>query len=272
MRLIAGQDTEFKASVKMDRPSVNLSLNTTRLAVLEEFPGWDRVGHFIKSIIVENGCKTIGDIGGGRLPRVELDFVKQNNLAYHLFDISQPELDRADNGYHKVLMDVACSDNELSSSKVPRNFDLIFSHMLLEHLHDPLQAHRNFFKMLRPGGLSVHMFPSRNNLPLFVNGLIPEKLSHSLLKKLQPHRDTDGQEGKFEAFYHLCGAPNAKLRALYESTGFKVLQHTSFVGHEYYKRIKPLAMIERALRPFIVSAGLPLITANLLILRKPLSH
>ena len=96
----------------MDNSSVDLSLNTTRLAVLDEFPGWDRVGHFIKSIIVENGCKTIGDIGGGRLPQVELEFVKQHNLAYHLFDISQPELDRADKSYYKVLMDVACSTSK----------------------------------------------------------------------------------------------------------------------------------------------------------------
>ena len=241
-----------------------------RLAELQHFPGWEKVGGFITSLIREQNAKVVGDIGGGRLPRVDLDFVRANKLNYHLFDISADELARADKAYHKVQMDVTCDDATRARLELDGKFDLIFSHMLLEHLHDPLQAHRNFYRFLKPGGLSVHMFPSRNNLPLFVNGLIPEKISHGLLKLLQPHRDTDGEEGKFEAYYKLCGAASAASRKLYEDIGFEVLRHTSYVGHEYYRRLKPLAAIEKALRPIIVRADLPIISANLLSLRKPL--
>jgi hypothetical protein len=64
--------------------------------------------------------------------------------------------------------------------------------------------------------------------------------------------------------------PSQKLRAAYESVGFEVVQHTSYVGHEYYRRIGPLAAIEKKLRPLLVKMNAPMISANLLILRKPL--
>jgi SAM-dependent methyltransferase len=241
-----------------------------RLAELDDFPGWNKVGGFIKSLILAQGAKAIGDVGGGRLPRIDLDFVAKNALTYNLFDISSDELAQADDGYRKIVMDVCCDDRSFAESHAPQNLDLIFSHMLLEHLPDPLQAHRNFFKMLRPGGLSVHLFASKSNFPLFVNGFIPELLWHAILKLLQPHRDTSGEEGKFEALYRMCGAPTGATRRAYQAVGFEVVQHTSYVGHEYYKRIKPLAAVERALRPVIVKMDLPMVSANLLILQRPL--
>lgn len=245
---------------------------SARLATLDHFPGWERAPRFLMDLIDQMRAKTVGDVGGGRMPRISRDFIESRGLAYHLFDISQAELDLADPRHVKVCLDIASPDGNSKVASLAGKFDLIFSHMLLEHVADPMQAHRNMFRMLRPGGLSVHMFPSRNNFPLFVNGLIPEKVSYGLLKVLQPHRDTAGQEGKFEAYYHHCGAPSDTLRRAYEEIGFEVLQHTSYVGHDYYKRIKPLAMVERGLRPLIVKLGLPIITANLLILRKPLSN
>ncbi len=252
-------------------PSLSNSATSAapRYAQLQDFPGWEKVGDFIKNLITQTNAKAVGDVGGGRLPRIGLDFVRQHGLTYYLFDISEAELAQADGGYQKIEMDVCCNAERFAKTKAPKNLDLIFSHMLLEHLPDPMQAHRNFFKMLRPGGLSVHLYPSKNNFPLFVNGLIPEKVSYAILKKLQPHRDTSGQEGKFEAYYHFCGTPSPKLRAAYDGLGFEVLQHTSYVGHEYYRRIPPLAAIEKRLRPLLVKMEAPLISANLLILRKP---
>ena len=249
-----------------------MSKAQTKYADIGEFPGWDKAGDFIKGVIKSNRFKIIGDIGGGRLPRVGLDFINQHGLTYNLFDIAANELAQAHDSYQKIEMDVACSDATFNSLDVRKDFDLIFSHMLLEHLTDPLQAHRNIFRMLRPGGMSLHMFPSRNNFPLFVNGFIPEAISHKLLKVVQPHRDTMGQEGKFKAYYKLCGAPSEAHSRLYESIGFDVIKHTSYVGHDYYKRLPPLAAAERSMRKLNIKAGLPLINATLLILKKPLAN
>ena len=238
---------------------------------LDAFPGWNRSQPFLKELILESGAKRVGDVGGGRLPRIELDFIKAHGIDYFLFDISAHELALADKAYHKIEMDVCCDEAGFEKLNAPRALDLIFSHMLLEHLPDPMAAHRNFFEMLRPGGLSVHMFPSKNNFPLFLNGLIPESFSKRLLQFVQPHRNESGEEGKFEAFYHYCGVPKASTIKAYEDIGFEVVQQTSFVGHEYYRRIAPLAALERAMRPLIVKTGLPFISAHLLILRKPVA-
>jgi hypothetical protein len=109
-------------------------------------------------------------------------------------------------------------------------------------------------------------------LPLYLNSLIPEGLSRSILKLLQPHRNTAGQEGKFEAYYRYCGAPSKALQNAYQSIGYEVVQHTSYVGHDYYKRIPILRNAEKVMRKVIVNAELPIISTNLLILRKPRAH
>ncbi len=246
--------------------------HSAKFSDLREFPGWDKSADFIKNIIAEHGMKVIADVGGGRLPRIGIDFLRTNGLKYHLVDISADELSMADPAYHKIVMDVACGDSEFEKLNLTPEFDLVFSHMLLEHLRDPMQAHRNFYRMLKPGGYSVHMFPSKNNLPLLVNGLIPEAVSSTILKVLQPNRQHANDEGKFEAYYRHCGAPTETLRKTYEQIGFEVVRHTSYIGHEYYKRIPGLRQLERAMRGILSKAQLPIISANLLILRKPNIH
>ena len=238
-------------------------------ATLDTFPGWDRSGDFIKKLILSNNSKRIGDVGGGRMPRIDLDFIRKNDIDYYLFDISASELALADAAYHKIEMDVCCDEQGFKKIAAPRDLDLIFSHMLLEHLPDPMAAHRNFFKMLKPGGVSVHMFPSKNNFPLLLNSMIPESVSRTILRLVQPHRNEIGEEGKFEAFYHYCGVPRDSTLKAYEAIGYEVVGQTRYVGHEYYRRIPPLAALERKLRPLIARLGLPFISAHLLILRKP---
>jgi SAM-dependent methyltransferase len=235
---------------------------------LEKFPGWEHASDYLKSLILENGCKVVADIGGGAQPMVDLDFLRTHQIQYYVFDISAEELAKADPGYRKAQLDITCDEASFRASKVRTDFDLVFSHMMLEHVHDPLKAHANFGRMLRPGGLSVHLYPSMNNFPLFVNSLMPEWLTAPVLRLLQPGRTQDGTAGKFPAFYRYCGAPSLRLRRVLSSTGFDVVQHTAYVGHDYYKRIKPLAAIERMLRKVILALGVPVVSANLLVLKK----
>jgi hypothetical protein len=138
----------------------------------------------------------------------------------------------------------------------------------MEHVQEPLKAHANFARLLKPGGLSVHMYPSKYNFPLFMNTLIPEALSLKILPLLQPNRRQEGNEGKFVAFYKYCGPPSRKLAQTLSGAGFAVERHTAYVGHRYYKRIKPLAAIEKRLRKVILAAHIPMTSANLLVLRK----
>jgi SAM-dependent methyltransferase len=236
---------------------------------LEKFPGWERASGYLKALILENGFKKVADIGGGAQPMIDLDFIRAHGIEYTVFDISASELAKADPTYNKIQLDITCDESAFRAKRLPTGFDLVFSHMMLEHVADPLKAHANFARLLRPGGLSVHLYPSMNNFPLFANSLMPEWLSGRILRLLQPGRTQEGTAGKFVAYYKYCGAPSMRLRNVFQQNGFEVVQHTAFVGHDYYKRIRPLAAAERALRKLVLAARVPLVSANLLILKKP---
>lgn len=235
---------------------------------LDSFPGWEMAPDFLKRLILEKGCKVIADIGGGANPLIDMDFIEKHGLQYYVFDISAPELAKADPRYRKVEFDITANEETFRAAKLRTDFDLVFSHMMMEHVQEPLKAHANFARLLRPGGLSVHMYPSKYNFPLFVNTLMPEALSLRILPLLQPNRKQEGNEGKFVAFYKYCGPPSRKLASVLHGAGFEVQQHTAYVGHRYYKRIKPLAFVEKLLRKLILAAHIPMTSANLLILRK----
>jgi SAM-dependent methyltransferase len=246
-----------------------MAFSARRYEDLDRFPGWGKASDYLKSLILENGCKVVADIGGGARPMIDLAFIRAHGIAYYVFDIAAGELAKADQGYNKIELDITCGEGEFRARKIRSDFDLVFSHMMLEHVADPRKAHANFARLLRPGGLSVHLYPSMNNFPLFANSLMPERLSGPLLRLLQPNRKQEGTEGKFAAYYKYCGAPSMRLRRVFHESGFEVVQHTAFVGHEYYKRIKPLAKVERAMRKLLLAAHVPMVSANLLVLKKP---
>jgi hypothetical protein len=112
------------------------------------------------------------------------------------------------------------------------------------------------------------MYPSGKNLPLMFNRIVPEQISAAVLKIAQPNRDLSGHEGKFRAYYRMCGNPSPRLRAWFETLGYEILAHSGFVGHDYYKRIPVLRDLERMARASLVKAGIGITSAQLLIMRR----
>ena len=147
------------------------------LDVIDNFPSYEKAAPYLRQIITEHNYKLIADIGGGANPMLGHEFILANGIQYCLIDKSTSELKRADPIYDKIEADAASSNDVFQKQIAGRKFDLIFSHMLLEHIEDPLQAHRNFFNALNPGGRCVHIYPSPNNLPLALNRLLPEAIT-----------------------------------------------------------------------------------------------
>lgn len=239
-----------------------------RLDVVDNFPAYDKAGAYLKAMITEHDYKVIADIGGGANPMLDDDFIVNNNIQYSLIDKSKSELLKANSLYNKIEADATSDGDIFQKALSGRKFDLIFSHMFLEHIENPVQAHKNFYSALNPGGRCVHFYPSPNNLPLALNRLLPETISTYLLKIAQPTRDLEGAQGKFTAFYRMCGAPNHSLSAVFEEIGYTINQHTGYVGHGYYERFKSAAAIERRLRKIIYKLQLPLTSGCLLVLEK----
>ncbi len=212
--------------------------------------------------------KKVADIGGGAQPLLNRARVKENGLECTLLDISQAELDKAPDYYIKTRVDLNAPLDEFCALVGKERYDLMFSHDLLEHVKQPVRVHSNICAALKPGGLAVHFYPSGACLPLLINRLFPERITRPLLRVAQPHRDLDGRQGKFPAFYAMCGPPSKALHSQFERLGFNVIHHIGYIGHDYYKRVPLAREIEHSLRPFLCYAGIPMVSRSILVLQR----
>jgi SAM-dependent methyltransferase len=239
-----------------------------RLDVFDHFPGFTKAVAFLQDQILRGEMKTVADLGGGAKPLLGGEFIKEQHIDYTVFDIDQDELDKAPDCCIKVCVD-ACAPIEIFSQAVGTNrYDLIFSHMFLEHVKDPVAVHRNICAALKPGGLAIHMFPAPYNLPLATNRIVPEWLSRKMLKIAHPDRYVGDKHLKFPAFYKMCEPPSPAMHKEFDRLGFEVVRYTGFIGHRYYRRFPVLRDAERASRQLLVNLNIPMITYLLLILRK----
>lgn len=238
------------------------------LDVIDNFPSYERAGPYLQQMVTEHGYKAIADVGGGANPMLDHEFVVANGIRYCLIDKSVDELRKANAVFEKIHADATTSNDVFQKQIAGRKFDLIFSHMLLEHLENPFQAHKNFYAALNPGGRCVHFYPSPNNLPLALNRYLPEAVTALLLRFAQPLRDMEGTQRKFKAYYRMCGAPSLKLTRTFEAIGYAVDQHIGYVGHPYYERFTPAAFIEKRLRRALCRFGIPMTGGCLLVLQK----
>lgn len=238
------------------------------LEPLPKFPGFKTAPAFLKAKILATGARAIGDLGGGANPMLDEAFVKDNGLRYRVLDISDAELRKGPSYCDKICVDICAPTDVFAEQVEADSLDFAFSHMFLEHIREPDVAHRNIRHALRPGGVAVHFYPSPNNLPLFLNKIMPVSLSTGLVRIVQPQRDLEGRLGKFPAYYKLCGKSSAFIRAHFKALGFNVLCHTGFVGHGYYLRFPLIHEIGKALRGPTIAAGLRMTSFELLIVEK----
>ena len=141
-----------------------------------------------------------------------------------LIDIDDRELAKAPEGYGRIQADL-CAPLDPAIGQ----FDMVFSRFLLEHIPRPSEFHLNVLKMLRPGGVSIHYFPTLFAPPFLVNRTVPEWLSSWLLDRFLPERDRE-QHGKFPAFYRWCRGPSTTAHRRFTEIGFEGLQYCGYFG------------------------------------------
>jgi SAM-dependent methyltransferase len=226
---------------------------------------WKGYDDFVVELARRNGVTTVAELGGGANPVVG-DSEKWGFAEHRIVvDISANELAKAQGDVQTRVADLCQPiDDGLAA------YDLVFSKMLCEHLPKPRVFHENCFKLLRPGGLSVHFFPTLGAFPYVVNKIIPEKFARSVLDKLQPGRLQLGTMDKFPAYYRWTTGPTKLAIRRYESVGFKVEEWHGAFGHHYYHVIPPLAALERAKSNFLLEHPVPALTSfAVVVLRKP---
>jgi SAM-dependent methyltransferase len=217
---------------------------------------WSEYRGFVERLILERGARRICDLGGGANPVLTLDFVAEHGLDYLVADVSAEELAKAPVGYATLLADVSAPGFETAG-----DFDLVCSVFLAEHLRDPKTFHRNVHRMLRPGGIAFHFFPTWYALPFVVNRFLPERLSQFLLNRIQSGRDQEGQHAKFKAYYRWCRGPTRRQLHRFERLGFEIAHYTGFFGHGYYRGVVGIRRLDGLISEFLVRHPVPALTS-----------
>ncbi len=238
---------------------------TTNIWYGKSEDAWRGYEGFLTKIIMRSGAKHVLDIGGGANPVLTMDFVHREGISYSILDISETELQKAPECYNKIVADAASTRFSLN-----KTFDLVFSKMLLEHIKDAAQFHKNMLSILTNKGLSVHFFPTLYTLPFFVNMLLPERSADMLLYFIGP-RDRH-QHAKFRAYYNWCRGPVEGQIEKYSRLGYEVAEYAGFFGHSaYYAKIIPLRKLHEIKTVYLLRKPHPALTSYAyVVLRKPI--
>jgi 2-polyprenyl-3-methyl-5-hydroxy-6-metoxy-1,4-benzoquinol methylase len=215
---------------------------------------------------LESGAKRFCDIGGGAQPVIAPARIEELELEYVVLDESHVELDKGAAGYEQLRASILDADaiGELVRERGP--FEVAVSRWTAEHVPDGRRFHENVYRMLRPGGLAIHVFPTLYALPFVLNRVLPPALSALVLSGAQPEREAE----KFRPYYSWCRGPSRRQIQRLESVGFRVERYTGFFGHGYFARIKPLHAANRQLTERLVARPLPSMTSfALVVLRRP---
>lgn len=220
---------------------ISFAIESDRLVAPEGFR------HAVAELIRRHGVKDVCEVGGGANPLLTPGEIADLGLNYVVVDVSPEELAKADPAHTTIIADIAGGEPPVLSA-----FDLVFSQMMAEHLRDGAAFHRNVFRMLKPGGLAFHLYPTLYSLPRVINRLAPERLATSLLAHFNPDRDLIGQQVKFPAWYSWCEGPTRRQIRRLESTGFEVLDFVGIFGHSgYYSHVSSISNIHKQISRFL---------------------
>ncbi|HXF97238.1 MAG TPA: methyltransferase domain-containing protein [Gaiellaceae bacterium] len=214
---------------------------------------------FCRDLIVEHGFRRVCEIGGGRNPLFAVAEVRELGLHYIVLDVSASELEHAPDDFEKVVGDI-CRIDERTISDI----DFVFSHMVAEHVSDGAAMHRQIFRILRPGGMAAHLFPTLFS-PVFVaNRLLPDRLVDPISRRLYPTKK------RFPARYSKCFGPTRGMHRMLREIGYEVVAYRPFYGTGYFERWPILGRIERSISTVGAPRRNPYLTSYVwLVVRKP---
>lgn len=190
-----------------------------------------------KDVVVSYMCSleqpVILDIGGGA--KCPFSPYKPPGGRIIVLDISPEQLAKNRDADELILAD-ATREIPLPDASV----DLVISQAVMEHLKFPKTFLYNSYRVLKPGGYGIHIFPSKFALFALINGLLPAALSRRVLFFFQT--DWSQEAYGFPAYYRDCYYTGIK-RLLHES-GFKIKEIRCFhFQSHYFNFFLPLFML-----------------------------
>jgi SAM-dependent methyltransferase len=215
---------------------------------------------------MRSGSKRICDVGAGANPAVALADIRDLGIDYLVLDASSEELAKAPQAYETLLIDIddRSAVERLVAERGP--FDLVVSRWTAEHVPRGRPFHQQVYRLLRPGGTAVHLFPTLYSPVFLVNRVVP----HSIRRLVVTHVDQSGrhQGGAHESFrpyYSWCRGPTRRQLDRLASVGFAVRRYVGFFGHPYYRRAKAICRLHEGLSRWLIRHPVPSLTSYALI-------
>jgi len=150
---------------------------------------------------------------------------------------------------------------------IPREYDLIISVTLLEHVRDNHASLRSCFGALTPGGAVMHYLPSRYHPYSLILRAIGPRLQKKLIDRLHPEaRAVAG----YPAFFHLC-SPRQMRRALQEIGYANIRVLPSYRAAGYFTFLAPVYVLVLAYENLCRALGLQeLCSGFVVVAEKPM--
>lgn len=137
-------------------------------------------------------------------------------------------------------------------------FDVIYSHMVAEHIDDSRRFLSSQLALLRPGGKILHSTASKYYWTSLINGIVPERVKYWLIEHLGAGRK---QQDVFPTHYqlnserqikNLCDELNVSYKILREDEAPGYLRRSLFLMLVYTVIHKPLQFLIPSLRPIFI--------------------
>jgi 2-polyprenyl-6-hydroxyphenyl methylase/3-demethylubiquinone-9 3-methyltransferase len=174
------------------------------------------------------------DVGGGKHPAISLETKRRLGLRVVGMDISETELVQAPAAaYDEIVV------GDVATSKIPGEYDLIFSRTLMEHVADPPAAIANMASVLAPGGIMAHVMPCRNAPFAILNRGLGNQAARRLLFTIFPEKE---KNSGFRAYYRDCTP--SRLTRLCRQNGLELLQAKPYYNSEYTSFFAPIYTVE----------------------------
>lgn len=174
------------------------------------------------------------DIGGGKKSPFLRGLQKDGRVRVYGVDISEEELSG------NILLDgkVVCD----ASAPLPiatDSVDIVVTRSVVEHLANTDVFIRESRRIVKPGGVCIHVLPCKFSPFSILNQLLPNKVAQRLLFLFFPHWQS---ACGFKAYYRNCHQP--RFSNLHRDFGFKIeVQESRYYQSIYFRFLVPVYLI-----------------------------
>lgn len=174
------------------------------------------------------------DVGGGRSCPFARHRLPEMGARIVALDVSAKEL-----AYNKDVDEKRVADITRELPFEDGEVDMVVSRSVLEHLEDVRAFAANSHRVMRPGGIAVHVMPSRYAPFAIVNRLLPSSVSRRIVLFFEPFNE--GICG-FPAHYDRCYY--SAITRTFREQGFELLDvRVNYYQSKYYDFFVPLYLL-----------------------------